>query len=84
MLSERLANNPLQAIAAAGKLDVLLGYGQPQSGMSDCVFNRDYRQAAASDALALTEYPRKVSRAIHSHGSAKLCQVMLSLIGQRD
>lgn len=84
MLSERLANNPLQAVAAAGELYVLLSYCQPQSGMTDCVFNRDYRQATASNALALTEYPRKVSRAIHSHGSAKLCQVMLSLRGQRD
>lgn len=35
MLSKRLTDNPLQAVAVAGQLDMFLGYRQSQPWVSD-------------------------------------------------
>lgn len=76
MVAERFPDKAFYPVTLAGQFDMFFGNSQTQSGMADAARQRDYRQATTTATFALTKYPGKVARAVHSHGSAKLSQVM--------
>lgn len=76
MVAKRFPDKAFHPVTLAGQFDMFFGNGQTQSGMTNAARQRNYRQATTTEAFTLTKYPGKVARAVHSHGSAKLSQVM--------